>query len=555
MVFSNSEAINIIEKHIQVSEHFLKLREKSKELYALVEGDGFIEELIERISFIEGEKKALARERYARDTQAFFERLFQPLENISYATGGNKVYDIDDKEVRKKFVRQISNIKDSNTLQHWVQNVAIKLSHVDPNGIMFMEYSTKGKVETYPTYKGINTIRAYQKNGQLLDWVLFEPEKRELNGAVYNFWRLVDDKRDMTFIEKDDKFTLVGSESFTHPFGEVPAIINSNIVKIGSDYRLSPISKIIPLVKEYARDLSIKTVYKFTQGFPIHWRYGVKCDNCSGTGKKDGHSCKSCDGRGYLTNGDVTDMIVMTVPKDGETAIAPNIAGHIKPDNETWDQYTDELELLQRDAIVTYWGTPLGTSENFTGRKTTTEVMINKQPIENVLNRYADYAEFVEWKISEWILNFIDKKKDKKDRKITVNYGRNYVIEPSDTILKRYTESKKAQENDVVLDKEFRDYLQSIYRTDPVELHKNILKSKVEPYLHQTLKDVMDVFGAMEAQRKILFSKWWDTLRRPDFNKDQDTLIKEYDLWFESNKKEIVVTSTTKAEEKPQEKE
>jgi|AntAceMinimDraft_18_1070375.scaffolds.fasta_scaffold02306_6 hypothetical protein len=540
MKLSQKEALELIKKNQTPTRLVEKLRKESEMLYALIEGDSFKEKLIDQIEFIEGSSKSIARKKYSRDIQDFFERLFQPLENIWYATGGNKVYDIDDEDIKREFLFSISNIKDSNTLSHWIQNTGINLSHVDPNGVMFLEYTTEHKKEVYPTYKSINDIRSYSKRGQLLDWILFEPIKAKFQGQDVKLWRIVDDTIDRTFVELGQEFIYSEQMSFNHPFGEVPALLNSNIVKTGMDYRISPITPILGLSKEYARDQSIKTIYKFTQGFPIHWRYVTECDECKGRGKNDdGDNCSFCDGRGYLTKGDVTDMVTLPVPTADQATIAPNIAGHIKPDNETWNQYTTELATLERIATITYWGTPLNSIETFGGRKTTTEVLFNKQPIENRLNKYADYGEFIEWKMSEWILNFIDGQKPRKESSIVINYGRDYVIEPSDTILARYEEAKGKQENDVIMDELFRQYLQATYRTNPVELAKNLIKSEVEPYLHQNLKDVFDIFGSEEAQRKILFSKWWGTLIKLDYRKTKEQLSSEFDAWFEKNKKVI----------------
>lgn len=537
MTLTNSEARQIIKDNQIIGAEFQSLRLKSEMLYALVEGDDFKGKLIDQIEFIESDKKQEARSKYSRDIQDFFERLFQPLENISFATGGNKVYDIDDMDVKKEFLKTISNIKNSNTLSNWIQDTGIKLRHVDPNGVMFLEYISERK-EVFPTYKSINKIRNYKKRGQILDWILFEPKLAKFQERDVRLWRIVDDVFDRTYIQIGQEFTLSEEMSFVHPFGEVPAVLNSNIVKTGSDYRISPIEQILGLSKEYARDQSIKTLYKFTQGFPIHWRYVTECDDCKGTGRKEGSGCGSCDSRGYLTKGDVTDVVTLPVPKEGQASIAPDIAGHIKPDNETWNQYTDELNDLEKKAFRTFWGTLLGSEETFGGRKTTTEVIFNKQPIENRLNQYADYSEFIEWKLSEWILNFIDNSKKKADNKITISYGRDYVIEPSDTILKRYEESKGKQENDVILDELFRQYLQATYRTNPIELAKNLLKSQIEPYIHQTLKDVKDIFGTDEAQRKVLFGKWWDTLS--EYSKGKEELTAEYSIWFDANKIEII---------------
>ena len=537
MKFTDEQVIEIIKKHESISPKMTLLRDATTELYALINGDNFAEQLISRIEHIEGEKKAIARKKYARDVQDLFERLFQPIENIFYATGGNKVYLIEDENIKKEFLGRIDNIKDSNTLSHWIQNVGIKLSHVDPNGLMFMEYSTEGKKEIYPTYKSIYDIRHYESRGQLVEYVLFEPIEVEKD---IRSWRFVDDEEDRCF--KQDGALIVKDKvkSFKHPFTEVPALINSNIVKIGKDYRISPINPILGLVKEYARDQSIKTIYKFLQGFPLHWRYVTECEECKGVGHTEKGTCKSCDGRGYLQKSDVTDMVTLPVPQEGAPTI-DRIGGFESPDLETWNQYNDENQLMERVATITFWGTPLNSIETFGGRKTTTEVLFNKQPIENRLNKYADYCEFLEWKMSDWILRFLDRQYSSREQKITINYGRNYVIEPSDTILARYEEAKGKQENDVILDNLFKQYLQATYRTNPIELAENILKSEIEPYLHQTLKDVLDVFGQEEAQRKVLFSKWWSTLKISDYSKSKETLITEYDTWFNANKKEIKV--------------
>ena len=533
MTFTDEQAIELIKVKQVLSPEMVKLRADSKELYALIEGDMFKEELISKIEHIEGEDKSKARKKYSRDVQDFFERLFQPIDNISYATGGNKVYNIETEAVKKLFLKQIDNIKDSNTLQHWIMSVGIKLRHVDPNGLMFMEYRTEPKSEIYPTYKSINDIRSYERRGQLLEWLLFEPVMIDDK----EHFRFVDDTTDRTFKKEGETFILVEELSFPHPFNEVPAVINSNLVKVGKDYRISDITPILGLSKEYARDQSIKTIYKFLQGFPIHWRYVTECDDCKGTGKDSKGTCKKCDGRGFLQKSDVTDIVTLPIPTQ-DTPIIPEIAGNITPDLETWTQYNDELNTFEKIAFRTFWGTLQGLEESIGGRKTTTEVIFNKQPIENRLNKYADYAEFVEWKMSNWILSFLDRNED-SENKVVIRYGRNYVIEPSDTILARYEEAKGKQENDVVLDELFKQYLQATYRTNPIELHVNIKKSEIEPYLHQVLKDVFDIFGNEEAQRKVLFGKWWNTLTDSDYKKDNETLEKEFNTWFDTNKKVV----------------
>ena len=69
-----------------------------------------------------------------------------------------------------------------------------------------------------------------------------------------------------------------------------------------------------------------------------------------------------------------------------------------------------------------HWGTSFGMRINGNVEKTATEVIFDKQPFENQLNKYADFAEYIEWKLSEWILNLYDTGKDKSESAITINF-------------------------------------------------------------------------------------------------------------------------------------
>ena len=73
------------------------------------------------------------------------------------------------------------------------------------------------------------------------------------------------------------------------------------------------------------------------------------------------------------------------------------------------------------------------------------------------------------------------------------------------------------------------------YRNNPIDLQANLVKAQVEPYLHLQLKDVIDIFGKEEAQRKVLFQKFWQTVT--NFN-DASKIENEFNSWF-SNKKTI----------------
>lgn len=531
----DSEAIAYLKKHETLSEDFKEMREYSSTLKALVNGDDFIDELINKIEGIESSLKAKAREKYSRSVKDLFFRLFQPIDNIYYATGGVKDYDIQSDTIKTNYLKQIANIRDNKTLSEWVQTYAIQLYNTDPNGVIFLEYKTTPKINVYPTYKSSSKIRYYKSKGQLIEYIIFEPKIKDQKTYI----RIVDDLTDRTFERNGNDYILVEELTFPHPFGQVPAVICSNIQLAGEDEKLAPIDSIIEVAKEYARDQSFLTLYKVYKGNPIFWKYVTYCSDCLGTGKQGNEECPTCNGKGkVVAKSDVTDAVELPIPTDTESpVIAPNIAGFISPDLDVWTKYEETLKLLEEQMYKSHWGTSYGMN-NVQGMKTATEVTFDKQPLENQLNKYADYAEYVEWKLSEWILNLLDSTKtDKLESKITINLGRRYIIESYDVLLERYEKSVLAEENNVVLDKLFSEYLGAKYRNNPIDLQINLLKARIEPYLHLPLTKVSTIFGNEEAQRKVLFQKWWNSLK--DFSKDEITLLSDFNIWFEQNKKII----------------
>jgi len=83
-----------------------------------------------------------------------------------------------------------------------------------------------------------------------------------------------------------------------------------------------------------------------------------------------------------------------------------------------------------------------------------------------------------------------------------------------------------------ILDRLFSEYLISKFKSDPISLDRNQLKSEVEPYLHYTVKEVFDIFGRDEAQKKALFGDWWESLEGFDFDKSAEQLKSEYASWI-----------------------
>jgi hypothetical protein len=514
MIFEKDNIINFIKENDKPSSLIINARKNHLLLQALILGENFDDLLITKIEHLESEEKIKARKKYSRDIRDFFTRLMQPIDNCFYASGGSFKINTPNKD----FVNKISNIRDGKSIRKYIQEYLKILIHTDPNGVIFMEYTSATKLDCYPTYKSINDILNYKTKGQELEYILFEPTILEDGKRLY---RLVDDKTDYTVLRDGENYEIVEESTFVHPFGSCPCFIISNIEDIKSKERLSYFHNVLGIAKELARDLSIKTLYKFLHGFPIHWRYVTMCRTCNGTGKVDDHKCKDCDGHGYYKSKDVTDQVNLPIPDKEDHVIAPNIAGYTSPDLETWKRYDEELEYAERLANDTQWGTHKEKSNN----ETATGRFIDVQPISNKLNVYSDLFEWFEWKILELTANCLIPSKQKDLSVVSVNYGRRFIIESPDVLEQNYYKAKESGANISILDRIYLEIITQKYINDPKWLQIELKKASLEPYLHLSIQEVSEVFGQKEAYKKDYFIQWWkensnkiDTLTKESFN-------------------------------------
>lgn len=538
--FTDVTVIEEIQKHPIAQQWVRDARERSSELKALVNGDGFDELLITKIEKLESNDRAASRKKYSKDMRDVFFRILKKRDNVFQATGGSEDIKIPSEEQKQQFLDILKYFKGGKSITKYLSEYYFRMVDTDPNGLLFLEYKSDPKLEIYPTYKSINSIRYYEADGQKCEFVIFEPVKVLENQVETTLWRVVDSKKDWCIKQTGTTFIIDTEKTFTHEFGEVPAVILSDYIKVGYRDRLSPLTPITELAKDYARDKSILTIYKFQNGFPKHWQYVTQCRKCHGTGKTGTSKCGDCDGSGHLGRKDVTDQINLAIPKEGDPTIAPNIAGFIAPDLETWKQYKVDLRDMEMIMEDTLWGTDTfqqskNDSETATGR------FIDVQPITNELNKQSDCVEWVHNTLANWVANMVLPLKKKDESVFHKSYGRRFIIESPDVVLERYEKSREAGENSTVLDKLLQEFILSKYKTDPIMQDHMLKKSVVEPYIHYSTKDVFDFFGREEALKKALFVGFWNEV---DTSQEPDKLKADFDVYFAKEKVKYVVPVT-----------
>jgi hypothetical protein len=515
-----TEVIDFIKKHQKAPQWVDAARKNHTTLNALVTGKDFLKVLIKKIEKIESTDRAAARLKYSKDIRDMFDRVMQPRTNVFTASGGSVHNNIKNKDQKEKFIKSLAQFKGQKSIKKYLSEDFFRLGDTDPNGLLFLEYNED--IDIFPTYKSIEDIRYYRSNGQLLDVLLFEPDTISNGRVSFIKWRVVDDKKDWIVIQTGASFIVNDDATFEHPFGKVPATILSDRQETGSEMRVSSIFSIEELAKEYARDKSILTIYKFQHGFPRHWRYVDQCRHCQGVGKNGQDDCGNCGGTGSMRNNDVTDVTTLEMPRDSDSAIiTPNVEGFISPDLNTWEQYNEDLRTNELLIDSTMWGTmrvKQGGSETATGR------FIDVQPVKNKLDTFSDNVEWVDNQLSKWVEYWVAGM-PKEESEYHKSYGRNYIIESSDVLEDKYNKSRESGANNTVLDKLLDEWILSAYQNNPILLDEMQKKRIVEPYIHQSIDQVNDIFGSKEANTKVMFVDFW---AESDKSKSVEDLNKEF---------------------------
>lgn len=524
MIYSELEAVELVKKNLSTPKWVIDAREHQEKAEALVLGDDFTELLVNKIEHIESAKKVKIRKDYSRNIIDLFERVGRPIDNVFSSTGGGVDFLTKKDTTIKHLALALSDVRGGMSLRRYSEKVIKEQLIIEPNGVQYIEY-TSDKFWINPV--SIESIRNYESNngGQLLEWILFEPEKAKMLNNDVEIFRLVDAMKIHFILKRGDSLSYIAEKSHTHPFGRVPAVINSDIHDLKDKIRQSIYGKIFPLAMEYARDVTIKILFKITKGFPLFWRLAMQCPSCHGTGKNGNTKCPDCDGTGLAKRRDITDEIVVGIPEPNDPIVTPNIAGYITPPSEILDMFNNEDKLSENKIMDTIWGSHIEKSNN----ETATGRFIDVNPKIQRLNAIADSLEYIEESLANLIANLVDLTKDRKEKAIEIKYGRNYILESTNELINQYETAKEKQLSVSILENMLKEIVLSKYKRNTNQLNTILKKIEIEPYVHFTLDQTEKLFGIKEAQKKILFAEFW---KKANTNNTVEELEREFELYI-----------------------
>ena len=485
------------------------------------------------INIIDGQERKMIydlRVKYSISNKPLFARQSRPIDNIWSAKGGSIYFNLPS-EQEKKAISLSNNVRNGYSIKKWLEMFWMPHALDDPYGIIFMEMlpqkeailaRQQGKSFVYPTYVSSQNITTYKTKGNKFEYIVFKlsPEEKKLNGFddQLTYYRVVDDAFDYYVKVEGEKAIVLDSYTFPNLFGEVPGILNSDIMDPeNEDCPLSFFDKAIELADQYFLKGSIKVTHDFLHGFPKYSEFASDCNACNGTGYKGAEQCETCKGTGKKAMTKVSDVKLLNWPTKEDHLIMPaEVGGYVSPDKTYHEIATADLSDLENLISVTLWGTESkvktqGTSINGQGTaQTATEIMSDIKPEADRLHILSEMAETRH----KFILDFVIRLQIAPNYKgASVNYGRRYMLEGPDAIWQKYSDARTKGAPQSVLDDLLNEFYDAKYMTDPVGLAIAKKLMYVEPFVHYNAAQLKTLNPAEEDYKaKLYFSEWLSTV-------------------------------------------
>lgn len=479
-----------------------------------------VDVVITKIDGYENDTQKKLKDKLSKSNIALFQRVLQPRNKAISAKGGSKYYNIESEKLRDQF----SKAKYKGlTVEKWIEQHINKWD-VDPDGLFFIEIDKNG--EPYPTYKSITDIYDYDFDGLAVEYVIFEPKKLKDGTKLY---RVFDDKEDRIFSTKNDEdFVLLRNEIFSkdkvlfkNQASKVPCIRISDIPDNVHNIFKSPIWDAVESAQEYMDNSSAFSVNKYSHLFSIFWRITQDCVFCDGEKQIDGKPCKYCDGTGLRLHKDVSDIINIPMPQEGESMVTP--AGYIPTDVDTIAAIRTEIEAQYKEIEFLIWGS--NTREEATD-ETATAIFLNNQAAEDTLNKTSVWLESSEKSLTDFIGEITIKNAYKGS---TIRRGRMYTLESPDIIMAKYIKERAGGVPVVILNLRISQYFQAEFESDSIMALTKSIMLKLTPYYHNSISEVKSfATNEIDYYKKLYVEEWQKTLTEKDLlTKDYKTLNEE----------------------------
>jgi hypothetical protein len=506
-----------------------------------------LDKAIERFDYYESPRLLLLRQKYSPSNVDFYSRLHRPIDKIFNAKGGSINYLLPDSE-KKVFAAKMQDVHAGYSIKRWIETFWLPAYQYDPMGLILMEV---GNDKTYPTYICSQDIWDVPKPvGRGFEYVVFKlPNKTatenllgytETNtnrmNAVTGYYRVIDDAFDYTIKWENGVATVIEEETYPNFYGKVPACTTSNIWDNVKQFYVSPDNNTLDIADQHLRSRSVLVMFELHHGFPLNWQYAGKCMKCNGTGKISSDTCDSCNGTGKESKKDVSKLILLPFPKSKDDPIIDKPGGTVEAAIDSWQEMKLTIEQQYKEAHYATWGTNQIEDSN---HQTATGRFIDVQPVNDMLGKYSDAAEWVE----TWITNHKGEFDYPNSYKgCEINLGRRYLVEPPDVIAEKLQKAIQGKMSYSYMKTLYFQWVDSEYSGDEMTRLRLTMEFKLDPAPFMSVLEAQTAFVGSEIDyyKKLYFGQWLETLP-PNwyFVSNFETLNTQFTQWVKGKMAEM----------------
>jgi hypothetical protein len=221
-------------------------------------------------------------------------------------------------------------------------------------------------------------------------------------------------------------------------------------------------------------------------------------------------NCGSCNGSGYSLKSDVSDVVIIPTPTQGEPDVLP-VAGYVQPDIATLAEQRVEADWIRVQISKAIWTSDDSISTG-SSDKTATGVVHDVQSIHDKLNVVSENGEEVE----RFLTNALAEIRYGSDFiNASINYGRRYFVRTADETERLYEAARTANLPTHLLDAYIEELIYVKFGNDPMELERQLRLNQIEPFIHLSAKEVKDL-GVSQSDLffKIYFNDYVEQYER-----------------------------------------
>jgi len=452
-------------------------------------------------------------------------------------------------ERTKEFTEILNHFNGKKSLDNYMRNRFLRLSDIDPNAWIVIEWPTVLK----PTTERVRPYPFEVRSSEAIDFLMIRNELQYLccefalpdNMKKYIMYgkdytlimtQLTEkqfpigvakdgkpyDIDGLIYIAYDQTRMFVIEQNVPHNLGYVPAIRTGYHTDEYTDDTtfINTFHCSLPYFLDSVKAKSEKDLSFALHNFPIRIQQVPPCPECNSGKTPDGKTCSHCNGTGNHIPTTTQDVITFALPRQGEQMVnLENVITFVRPPVEIIDAMITNLDALEVKVWNAVWSKDANTASEVQNNVTATEKNISESAkFDNLFPCAEHLCEF--WTFTA---NTIAKVTNLSENLTAwMSVGKEFSIKSKDELTAEYKVQKESGMTPDIYRKTERDIVRIDYATEPGTIRKYEVRQRFMPFSDKSADQINVIITDKEEttlQDRVLWKNYesvWDTLEMAD---------------------------------------